>query len=303
MPATFLRFSGFVCALALLSAVAGAAVTSNLPKTTSVSNSTNMPMPASPNSGSASALDIFVSSPFTDAYDNYIVVGVRPLAGKLRVQVTTGPGYVRAENLLSLVDGSASAFHDTDSAQAAIRWTRGKTAPLSAGLYLGTNAHKPSPTRTKAADWIHDPSSRGPGGKLIERVHWDAPMPPEPRHVDVVLVFTDILTRTYRDHDDRTTKGRQRGDAPAVIGSWSGDLVGGKWIFKINRSDLTPPNQNAAGQREYPTQVQIDQLVGRSQRTVESRTGLLLVKRDFSRSTAPQGNRQWDTGFDIVQQK
>ena len=76
MLATLLRFSGFVCALALLTAVAGAGVTSNLSKTTSVSKSTNVLKPASPSSGSPTATDLSVGSPFTDAYDNYIVVGV-----------------------------------------------------------------------------------------------------------------------------------------------------------------------------------------------------------------------------------
>jgi hypothetical protein len=302
MLATLLRFSGFVCALGLPTAVTQAAVTSNLTKSTSVSKSPNVLKPTSPSSGSPSSTDIFVSSPFTSAYDNYIIVSLTPLAGKLRVQISTGPGYVRSRSLLSLVDGSASAFHDTDSAQAAIRWTNANAALQPAGDSVSTNARRQSPTRDKAADWTAGAASRSADGKLLEVAHWDAPIPPDARHVDVVLVFTDILSYTYRDHDDHTAAGRKRGDAPAVIGSWSGERVNGQWRFTINRSDLTPPNRNAAGQKEYPTQAQIDRLVVQSRRIVSLRTGLLLVKRDFSRSSLP-GGRQWDTGFDIVPAK
>ncbi|HEX3997126.1 MAG TPA: hypothetical protein VHX65_01080 [Pirellulales bacterium] len=260
----------------------------------------NSSQPATSGRGSSGATDISVSSPFTSAYDNYITVGVKSLGGKLRLRISTGPGYVRSRSLISLVDGSASSFHDTDSAQAAIRWTNDQTPLQAAWNSGGTNAREPSPTRSKAADWTRDAVARGADGKLLEVVHWDAAIPSEARHVDVVLVFTDVLSYTSRDHDDRTAAGRKRGDAPATIGSWSGERLNGKWTFKINRSDLTPPNRNAAGQKEYPTQAQIDRLVGQAQRIVKSRTGFLLVKRDFGNASSGGGDRKWDTGFDIV---
>lgn len=282
------RMSAFLVGLAWLAPHCSAAVQASLPK------------PASSQAGSAGSTDISVGSPFTSDYDNYIIVGVQTLGRKLRVRISTGPGYVRSTRLLALVDGSASSFHDTDSAQAAIRWTKGSAALQPASNCVVTNARKQSPTRDIAADWTRGPVSRSADGKLLEVAYWDATIPPDARHVDVVLVFTDILPYTFREHDDRTAKGRKRGDVPAVIGSWSGELVKGKWMLKINRSDLTPPNRNSAGQKEYPTQSQIDGLVDQSRRIVKSRTGLMLVKRDFSQSSSGGGDRKWDTGFDIV---
>ena len=162
-----------------------------------------------------------------------------------------------------------------------------------------TNARPQSPTRDKAADWTRGPS-RGASGKLVEEVHWDTAIPAGARHVDVVLVFTDVLVDTYRDHNDRTASGRRRGDAPDVIGSWSGDLVNGAWEFSINRSDLTPPNRNSAGQKGYPSQAQINSIVARSRHIVESRTSCALVNRNFGKAAAGGDGRKWDTGFDIV---
>lgn len=40
-----------------------------------------------------------------------------------------------------------------------------------------------------------------------------------------------------------------------------------------------------------------------AQRIVHSRTGLMLVKRDFSQLLSGGGDRKWDTGFDIVPAK
>jgi hypothetical protein len=116
----------------------------------------------------------------------------------------------------------------------------------------------------------------------------------------VVLVFTDVLPYTSREHDDHTVTGRKRGDAPAIIGSWSGDLVGGKWMFRINPADVTAPNRNAAGEKEFPTQQQIDNLIASSRRVVKSRTGLAIVRRDYGASASAASDRKWDTGFDVV---
>jgi len=282
------RISAFLVGLAWLAPHCSAAVRGSLPK------------PAHSDTGPSGSVDVSVGSPFTSDYDNYIIVGVQALGRKLRVRISTGPGYVRSTRLLALVDGSASSFHDTDSAQAAIRWTNDSAALQPASNWVVTNARKQSPTRDIAADWTRGNVSRNADGKLLEVAYWDATIPPDARHVDVVLVFTDILPYTFRDHDDRTAKGRKRGDAPAVIGSWSGERVNGKWMLKINRSDLTPPNRSSAGQKEYPTQSQIDNLVFQSQRIVKSRTSLTLVKRDFSQFSSNGGDRKWDTGFDIV---
>lgn len=292
-PFTRIRVSAFLVGLAWFAPHCSAAVQASLPK----------PRPANSGAGSSGNIDISVGSPFTSDYDNYIIVAVQPLGRKLRVRVSTGPGYVRSTRLLALVDGSASGYHDTDSAQAAIRWTKDSAALRPASNCVITNAREQSPTRDIAADWTRGGVSRNADGKLLEVVYWDAPIPPDARHVDVLLVFTDILPYTPREHDDRTARGRKFGDVPAVIGSWSGELVNGKWMLTINRSDLTPPNRNSTGQKEYPTQSQIDSLVVLSQRIVKSRTGLMLVKRDFSQLSSRGGDRKCDTGFDIAPAK
>lgn len=285
---TCARVSVFLLGLACFAPRCPAAVQASLPK------------PKKSEAASPDATAIFVGSPFTNAYDNYIIVNVKAIGHNLRVQISTGPGYQRSDTLLNLINGSASGYHDTDSAQAALRWTSGDAALKPAWKSVSTNAHQQSPTRSHAADWTRDAPSRAADGRLVEAAHWDAAIPAEARHVEVVLVFTDVLPYTSREHDDRTATGRKRGDAPAIIGSWSGDFVSGKWTFRINPADITPPNRNSAGQKEFPTQKQIDNQIAQSQRIVRSRTGLALVRRDFGASASAASDRKWDTGFDIV---
>ena len=196
-------------------------------------------------------------------------MNVKAAGGKLVVQVATGPGYHRSSTLLALVNGSASTMHDTDSAQAAIRWTQDAAGKIPCSGGVATNAQPQDPLRTKAADWIQGSKARGANGKLLEDVHWDTPIPPDARHVNIVLVFTDLLVYTFHDHDDSTPQGRRRGDVPAVIGSWSGDLVDGTFRFKVNRADLAPANFNAAGEREYPLKSQIDRMTTLAQQVVK----------------------------------
>jgi hypothetical protein len=165
---------------------------------------------------------------------------------------------------------------------------------LPAGVQ--TNARPQSENCEVAADWIKDESIRDPEtGKLIERAHWSTEVPVNAKYVQIVLIYTDVLygpNKTRRPGDPTTNKW---GDVPAIIGSWSGTLVNGQWVFRVNQNDLSPPNVDGQGKRVYPTDAQIADYVARARAVMKKRTGASIEPRDYSTL-----GRDEDTGFDAV---
>ena len=225
---------------------------------------------------------------------------------KLRVTVKEGPGYNQAASgwdFFKVLDGSHPTFKDTDSAQTAVRWSKQGTADVG----HDTNA-KALGVRGSSATW-----TKGNTTKPNRDAYWETDIPTEATHVEVVLVYTDILYDTNAQHSDEGA-GKQQGDAPAVIGSWSGDLqADGTWKFTKNDADLF------VHQADYPTFAQITAFTTAAKGVVNTKTGYTLKERPATLAGIPINNGPaitaaintaiannqinpggHDTGFDIL---
>ena len=89
--------------------------------------------------------------------------------------------------------GGNKGFKDTDSAQCAVKWTKAKKEVGHA-----TNA-KDQGKRKCGADWKRTNTEMGK-----REIQWETPIPESATHVEIVLVFTDMLfdTNGHRDYAD-----------------------------------------------------------------------------------------------------
>lgn len=239
--------------------------------------------------------EISVGSPFTGKYDDVWYLDVEVVNGKLRVWIRRGPGDAPPFRFEGIVQGS-TADPDRDSAQVAVAWWQDAAAkiPCATGARI-TNARKQDPASMQAADWTLVKGTKRVNGIVDDSAYWETDIPKDANKVNIVLVWTDALNMKPKDHADTNRDTRAQGDAPLIIGSWSGSISkNGDWIFTINQADLTKSNLGTTGKEDYPTAQQISTIVSQSKTVVRSRTGYQLKERDFS------ATRDSDTGFDIV---
>jgi hypothetical protein len=231
---------------------------------------------------------------------------------KLRVTLKERTGYEAASDgydFFKVLDGSYPVFKDTDSAQVAVRWSKQGTADLG----HDTNA-KAGGLRTSSADW-----TQGNVTKPNRDAYWETDIPTDATHVEVVLVYNDMLMDTNAERQNNTTA-QTPGDMPGVIGSWSGDRqADGTWTFTANNGDVFQH------QADYPTNAQVTAGITSAKNVVNTKTGYTLQERPatlagiaITNSAAintaintavtnkqinppPEGHdRSHDTGFDII---
>jgi len=188
---------------------------------------------------------------------------------KLRVTIKEGKGYAEAAGgykFFQVLDGTNKSYLDTDSAQTAVRWsTEGK-----ADVGHDTNAQGQG-VRGSSAAWTQ-------GNKTApnQDAYWETDIPTDATHVEVVLVYTDILynTNAYR----KGTGAQFNGDMPCVIGSSSGDRqADGTWTFTAHNTGNNPDVFQKQG--DYPTNAEITAGTTAAQTTVLTKTGYTLQTR------------------------
>ncbi len=124
---------------------------------------------------------------------------------------------------LGSVSRNGRLNRDTDSLQVAVRWT---DTVGGGGTDVG---HK-----TNAVPWIA-PGNKGLRAKgatwergVAAKEKWllwkYGDIPPTAKHLDIVLVYTDVLTGAPDEWGENNS-----GDLPVIVGSFSADLRGKKW--------------------------------------------------------------------------
>ena len=68
-------------------------------------------------------------------------------------------------------------------------------------------------------------------------------MPEGAVSVSIVLLYTDILQGPAAETSSVQTTGH--GDLPAIIGSWTGKLQNGKWVFTTQPGDVNIITRNS----------------------------------------------------------
>jgi hypothetical protein len=238
-----------------------------------------------------------------------------PPQGRLRVHIKEGPCFEDASpgysNYFGILDGSDPRQEDADSAQFAVRYLKhdGTECGKATNAFPGRNGAEA--IRVKAAEWLKGNATKG------ERdAYADADIPPDAAQVDVVLVYTDLLTYA-NEHRYGTENGRETadyrmysGDVPGVIAVWHGQLTDGTWKFKSQMANVF------RHMPDYPKMAQLPELVARAKDVVQRTTGFTLEERPSSlksastktemeevllrAATAKQINNKDDTGFDLV---
>jgi RHS repeat-associated protein len=232
-------------------------------------------------------------------------------SNKLAIELLEGKEFHTYEhifNFYNIVEGSPNNFKDTDSAQVAVRWTNkeGKEVGYRTNASLSTMARGTG----DAAEW-----TRGTAEAPNRRVAWNSRVPDGATHVEVLVIYTDILYGT--PHDAQNKNGN--GDLPAIIGSWTGDWTDKKgWKLVANSDELFKPLEG------YPNVEDYAKVIAQVRKTLKDKTGYNLVARpagleglhyppqDTYRETKEkiekiineavkkkQINSDLDTGFDI----
>jgi len=248
----------------------------------------------------------FIAPPYADGATSdpafYSAVVVRD--NNLCVIGKEGPGYEAAAqryaffNVLTGNDGDPN--YDLDSAQIAVRFDG---SPAVTNAARGPNPNSPPGTvippgnYPMGASWANDTTYGGAepnrAGKKDFTIQSGATT------VNVVLLFTDVVY------------GQWYLDAPAVIGSWTGEKKDGRWSFVGNTplaNDLigvvTP------GDATKPTKVQCEALLAAVQAHLLAHVGVTLVPRGpavytYHSTPGPANNgnnKPTNTGFDLPKQ-
>jgi hypothetical protein len=229
--------------------------------------------------------------------------------GKLTIKVQEGEKFAahkpRGSTFYSIMGGGEDDTEDTDSAQVAVRFTDkgGKDVGHATNAKPAEKARGNGPNA--AADWTR---GKEPNGK--ESVSWQKEVPEGATHLEVVVMYTDVLYQP----PDLATPTNSQGDLPVIIGSFSGDLIGGKWQIKANPGDVI---QQRDGQPKLPEYAGI--LEG-AQKILKEKTGYSLKARPetlqdirgpsaklnrrqidgiIQKAVGKKINKETDTGFDI----
>jgi RHS repeat-associated protein len=230
----------------------------------------------------------------------------------LTIKVTRGANYINHNKgfaFFPAMDGSQNRFNDTDSAQVAVRWTDGNDKAVG----YATNA-KPADKRRggkpgAGADWTRMTS------KQSKWVEWQTPVPEGATHLEVLMVYTDILF----DTPARASRVLPYGDLPAIVASFSATKAHGKWSIKPNPNDLI---QQQDGEPKLP---QFEERLLKIRAKLGKKTGFALHSRpgDLEGILGPTKeldsraiakiireaarkkliNGYYDTGFDLVPKK
>jgi hypothetical protein len=129
-------------------------------------------------------------------------------------------------------------------------------------------------------------------------------------HLEALLVYTDVLWNS--PPNARV----DQGDIPVIFGSWSADLVKGKWTITVNPGDRTEPRDGYPELKDYAGRI------AAVRTTIFEKTRFLLMtrpdtlegvyfpKRDMPRDMIREIidnavdkeliNNKADTGFDII---
>jgi hypothetical protein len=91
-------------------------------------------------------------------------------------------------------------------------------------------------------------------------------IPPGATHLEVVLVFTDVMGNT----PVQSAKDPRDGDLPYIIGAFSGDLVDGKWNIKSDRAAVLKVLPRL---EDYPTAADYNNLFTKADNFLKERTG------------------------------
>ena len=226
---------------------------------------------------------------------------------ELIIRIDEGPafnGYADGFDFFSVIGGGANKYMDTDSAQAAVRMTDG-----SQTVKQVTNANSPATARGNdlfaAARWTKKMETRP-----NRRVEWPTSVPARVRHIDVALVYTDLLFSTPADAEGENGYG----DMPGIIGSWTLDLKAGTWNVVANPGDTLQPAKKQPAAKDIPAQV------AAVQKLVKDKTGydviarpiglkgisfptkeipVPMIKDIIAAAVGKAINGKYDTGFDV----
>jgi hypothetical protein len=194
----------------------------------------------------------------------------------------------------------------------AVRWSNAEVKDLghdtNAAPLLIPDTKK---RRTFGAKW------EVTGTKGAHTATWSTKVPPGATHVEVVLVYTDIALNTPAN-----TATIGQGDAPVVIGSFTGDLGAGGWTIAFNQADWTAPYTPAKkywNSRHYPWQPDYPGMLASARKVLMEKTGYELQARPAGLTTTSTDaaklkaksviqaafdkgliNSLLDTGYDIV---
>jgi RHS repeat-associated protein len=205
---------------------------------------------------------------------------------------------------------------DTDSVQVAVRWTDNAWNDVGHATNAKPANKRRGTGKNAAAEWERSDEPEG-----SQWVSWTRQVPKGATHLEIVVVATDVLMQPPFD----TTKNNHYGDLPAVIGSFSGDLIAGEWQIKANPGDVIQPwpGKDVIHKRGGPKPVQAEYagILDRVNTLLRANTGYSLKarpvalenirgpskeidKREIQQrlrdaAEAKEINNEYDTGFDI----